>query len=53
MGWSDGIDMMAQSSNEMRVVFFFLFSFMQLQKESDMQCRGTDLQTSPSIKFAI
>lgn len=47
MGWSDGIDMMAQSSNEMRFFFFF----MQLQKESDMQCRGTDLQTSGSIKF--
>lgn len=25
MGWSDGIDMMAQSSNEMRVFFFSLF----------------------------
>lgn len=25
MGWSDGIDMMAQSSNEMRVVLFFFF----------------------------
>lgn len=47
MGWSGGIDMMAQSSNEMSCFF------MQLQKESDMECRGTDLQTSPSIKFAI
>lgn len=40
MGWSSGIDMMAQSSNEMS--FFFL---MQLQREGDMKCRGIDLQT--------
>lgn len=49
MGWSDGIDMTAHSSNEMS---FFFFS-MQLQKESDMQHRGTDLQTCRRIKFAI
>lgn len=40
MGWSSGIDKMAQSSNEIS------FFSVQLQRESDMECRGIDLQIS-------
>lgn len=42
MGWSSGIDMMAKSGDEMRFYFFFLIIiiFMQLQEQSDMECRG-------------
>lgn len=41
MGWSSGIGIMPQSSNEMRIFFVP----MQLQKDSDMECRGIDQKT--------